>query len=122
MLLGLSMTKMWLFLPRMRDTTWSSPLHCFLSLKVFSGRNARVPLPRTPAVLDIAYDSLWRRTRAVKTFGEKSGTGKYTITLEPHVLRSIHPSVPLLGDPSYLGCYSGAGLNDAPSDVPWRWL
>ena len=82
----------------------------------------RIPLPATPAVLDAEYETRWRTTRAVKTFGEKSGVSKYTITLEAHFLRSIHPSVPLLGDPSYLGCYSGAGMDPASSDTPWRWL
>ena len=82
----------------------------------------RIPLPATPAVLDAEYDTMWRTTRAVKTFGEKTGFSKYTMTLEAHFLRSIHPSVPLRGDPSYLRCYSGAGLDPASSDTPWRWL
>ena len=33
------------------------------------------------------------------------------------------PAVAMKGCPSYLGCYSGAGLDaNSASDVEWRWL
>jgi hypothetical protein len=82
----------------------------------------RMPLPATSAVLDAEYSVQWRHQRAVKHMAKKSGVGKYTQLLEPHLLRSIHPSVPLHGCPSYVGCYSGASCDAKSTDISWRWL
>ena len=81
----------------------------------------RVPLPATSAALDAEYTMAWRNTYAIKTFGTKSGVGKYIERLDAHCKRAIHPAVPLEGCPTYLGCFSGASCDASPSDVAWRW-
>ena len=82
----------------------------------------RIPLPATSAALDAEYGESWRYMRAGKRLGEKSGVGKHTDVLESHLRHCIHPSVPLEGCPSYLGCYSGASCDASATDIPWRWL
>ena len=82
----------------------------------------RVPLPATSAALDAEYTKAWRNTYAVKAHASKSGAMKYTVTLDAHCKRAIHPAVPLKGYPTYLECFSGASCDASPSDVAWRWL
>ena len=81
----------------------------------------RVPLPRTSAVLDAEYGDQWRTKYAVKTLGPKSGVGKYTRILDQHCRRAIHPSVPLKGCPTHLGCFEGASCDASPTDISWTW-
>ena len=82
----------------------------------------RIPLPRTSAVLDAEYTRQWRTEYAIKTMTTKSGVGKYAGVLDKNDRRAIHPSVPLKGCPTYLGCFHGAGCDESPADVVWRWL
>ena len=77
----------------------------------------RIPLPRTPAFLDAAYHRRWRTNYAIK-----STNGKYRLQLPARCRCAIHPSVPLKGDPTYLGCFEGAGCESHPEDIVWRWF
>jgi hypothetical protein len=82
----------------------------------------RVPLPASPAVLDAQYGDDWRRMRVVQIIHQKRCDSKFIGLLEASQPRVIWPAVPMKGCPSYLGCFSGAGIHQHHSDVEWRWL
>ena len=81
-----------------------------------------VPVLRTPAVLDMEYDSTWRSAYRVKVLG-KSGHGSYSSTLDSsRMRRGIWPTVPLTHCGPFLGGFAGAGPNVSQLDVTWRFL
>lgn len=81
----------------------------------------RVPLLRTPSLLNLEYGSLWRRQHMAKVI-VPSGRSSMKAVSPMHVRRGVWPSVELKGCEALLGGYSGAGTEASDHDVPWRFL
>ena len=77
----------------------------------------RVPVLRTPSVLDQEYGKGWRHEYRVKV------NERYCATIDPGLVRrGVWPTVELQGCTGLLGGYRGAGMNASVKDVAWRFL
>jgi len=81
----------------------------------------RVPLPRTPKILDLEYGSQWRRVYSVKKILKGGRSVMEDISDDLGVRRLIWPSVALSDAEEFEDGYAGAGLDASPKDVPWRY-
>ena len=61
----------------------------------------RVPLPRTPKILDVVYEQ-WRTTTKFKSF-DKNGHPTKDHTLSKRICRSVWPDAPLQDAGPFLG-------------------
>jgi hypothetical protein len=81
----------------------------------------RVPILRSPEILDKEYGNTWRSSRRVKTGGRHGSEERWRIVPD-NVKRLSWPSVELRGCPSLQGGYVGAGLEADSSDQVWRCM
>jgi hypothetical protein len=82
----------------------------------------RVPVLRSPVVLDGEYGANWRTSYEVKVCNQ-SGNGSYSLVADSsRTRRTIWPNVPLLHCGSLIGGYIGAGARVSSEDVEWRFL
>ena len=82
----------------------------------------RVPLPRTPKILDSEYGSQWRSSRKPKIIGKGGRAVYHDRGLPDSYLRSVWPNVPLRRCGQFLGGFMGASLKPSTADVPWRTM
>ena len=81
----------------------------------------RLPLPRSPTILNQEYGSQWRQTYSVKVI-DGAGNSKYKTADGRVIRRVVWPNVPIQGCPALVGAYVGAGVHTSSRDVPWRFL
>ena len=82
----------------------------------------RLPVLRSPAVLDKEYGESWPHEYQVKVCNP-SGTGAYSHTMDARsVRRGVWPTIELQGCGNLLGGYRGAGTSASGKDVVWRFL
>ena len=99
-----------------------TPVDCFPTVEGIFGP-LRIPLPRTPAILDAEYGIQWRHSRQPKA--PVPGTSKFKSRAVdcPGVLRVVWPATALDYAESALGGgFVGAGLYASPNDLVWRQL
>jgi hypothetical protein len=96
------------------------PYECFPIVEGVFGP-LRIPLPRSPAILNAEYGSQWPSSYVVKNVnGSKA---KEVAIKDPSVIkRTIWPSVPLKGCGPFLGAFVGAGCRASDIDLLWRFL
>jgi hypothetical protein len=83
----------------------------------------RIPLPRTPKILDAEYGGRWRQDRVCKVEVRREKTHDKSFKVDGQkVRRCVWPSVALTGCEPLLGGYCGAGLQPSKDDVPWRFF
>ena len=82
----------------------------------------RVPLPRTPKILDNEYGSQWRTARKPKVIRKGGRAVYHDHGLPDSYLRSVWPNVTLRRCGQFLGGFQGASLEPSKDDVPWRTM
>ena len=80
----------------------------------------RIPLPRTPDMLDAEYGNTWGVEGCVKVISGDRGSMMRSVGAG--VRRGAWPSIELLDCRSLLGGFWGAGLSQSDDDVNWRFV
>jgi hypothetical protein len=79
----------------------------------------RIPVPSTPAALDLEYGKLWRDRRVVKTVLPNGGFKMIHLRRGTSARRCVWPSMPIEGCPSLRGSYFGVGMDASDEDIVW---
>ena len=80
----------------------------------------RIPLPRTPGMLDAEYGNNWGTERSMKVIS--GNCSSKMVSVGAGARRSAWPTIELLDCRSLLGGFWGAGLSQSDDDVNWRFV
>ena len=81
----------------------------------------RIPLMRTPVLLEAEYGKDWATKREIKIVQGSLATRTIELNDSSCRLRAW-PNITLRGCPSLLGGFYGAGVRESAKDVPWRFF